>query len=110
LSGPVGIEQAALGEDVHIRHLVEGDGVDLLALDDVLRLLGSAGKGLVDLDVFARGGFPMCDELGVDFSEQFARNVVGGVEQRSAVCLGGGAEQRGRQGGGQQQFLEHLKA
>ncbi|MNJ58197.1 hypothetical protein D3C77_538200 [compost metagenome] len=78
-------------------------------MDDVLRLLGGAGEGLVDLDVFARGGFPVGDELRVDFGEQFTRDVVGGVEQRRAVGLGGGAEQRGRQGGGQQHFLEHLK-
>src|SRR5690606_28088226 len=107
LGGPVCVQQLALGQDVHVRHLVEGHHVDLLALDDVLGLLGSAGERLVDLWLLAGGGLPVFDEFRVDFGEQFAGHVVGGVEQRRGLRLGGRAEQAGGQGGGQQEFLEH---
>src|SRR5690606_35240692 len=81
-----------------IGYLVKGDGINFLALNNVLVLTGGPGKRLVNLDVLACSRFPVLDKLGVDRRKGFARHVKRGVQQRN---LGNGctAQQRGQQQG-----------
>ena len=99
LRGPVLGHQPALDQDLDVGHLVEGDGVGLLALDDVLRLARRAAIGLIDLELAAVLFLPLGHEQRIDLGKQLAAHVIGGVEQRLVGSVG----RLGRGHGGKQQ-------
>ena len=99
LRSPVLGHQPALDQDLDVGHLVEGDGIGLLALDDVLSLARRAAIGLIDLELTAVLLLPLGHEQWVDLGKQLAAHVIGGIEQR----LVGGIGCLGRGHGGKQQ-------
>ncbi|EHM55089.1 hypothetical protein HMPREF9080_00954 [Cardiobacterium valvarum F0432] len=67
---------AFLREDINIGHLVEGDDVGFQPLQDGVRLFRGAGMLLGDFHVRV---FLLIQRVVLD--KEFARDVVGGVEQ-----------------------------
>ena len=87
--------EAVLHQEVDVGDLVEGHDVGFEAFDDGARLLRRAGMRLVDGDILAGVGLVFRREGSVLLSEEFARDVVGGVED---LVLGNGraGQERGK--------------
>ncbi len=102
LLGPVLGHQAALGQHVDVIGLVHGEHGRFHAVRHRTRLFGRAAVRLLDANGFAGSVLVFGDEGGVDVLEQFAGDVIGGIEQHDLGRVGGQWQAQGQRAGGQQ--------
>jgi hypothetical protein len=94
-------------QQLHVCHLIEGDDISLQPLEDRAGLLGRAGMRLIDGDVGAGVGLVFGVKGLVDVRIEFARHVIGDIEDVGRPFSVGRAEPKDRGGGGDGKRLRH---